>query len=65
MRMMGPLTGADARAYRQPLTAARQMLSATRTRMKGYRKGRANYFNDSSDDLASAASGETGSTAMT
>src|SRR3984893_15987246 len=40
MRMIGPLTGADARAYRHPPTAAAAAPSATRMRMKGSRKGR-------------------------
>src|SRR5260370_23368484 len=38
--MIGPLTGADARAYRHPPTAAAAAPSATRIRMKVYRKGR-------------------------
>jgi hypothetical protein len=66
MRMMGPLMGADARAYRHPLTAARAVLSAANRRIKVYRKGRDNYFfNESRDVFASAASGEAGSTAIT
>jgi hypothetical protein len=66
MRMIGPLIGADARAYRQPLTAARAVLSPARRRMKVYRKGRDNYFfNDSRDVFASAASADDGSMAST
>src|ERR1700730_9996490 len=40
MRMIGPLTGDDARAYSHPPTAAAAAPSATRMRMKVYRKGR-------------------------
>src|ERR1700737_2311651 len=40
MRVIGPLTGADARAYRHPPTAAAAAPRATRIRMKVYRKGR-------------------------
>ncbi len=41
MRMIGPLTGADARAYRQPPTAASAVPTAARARMKVKRRGRA------------------------
>src|SRR5882672_2236026 len=40
-RMMGPLTGAEARAYRQPPTAASAVPAAASTRINVYRKGRA------------------------
>ena len=63
---IGPVTGAEARAYLQPITAARQAPRATRIRIRVWRKGRDNYFfSDSSEALASAASGEAGSTAIT
>src|SRR3954462_1478481 len=42
--MMGPLTGAEARAYRQPPTAARAVPSATSPRMTLYRRGCATAF---------------------
>jgi hypothetical protein len=38
--MIGPLTGADARAYRHPPTAARAVPSAARKMMKVNRRGR-------------------------
>src|SRR4051812_37044032 len=40
MTTIGPLTGADARAYRQPPTAARTVPSAAKKRMKVNRSGR-------------------------
>jgi hypothetical protein len=40
MTMIGPLTGEEARAYRQPPTAARVVPSAARKRMTVNRTGR-------------------------
>jgi hypothetical protein len=40
MTTIGPLSGADARAYRQPPTAARAVPSAARKMMKVKRRGR-------------------------
>src|SRR5262252_6338891 len=73
-RMIGPGTGADARAYRQPPTAASVVPRATSTRMNVYRRGRAkdletlnavDYRSCSITDLAWAASADAGSTART
>src|SRR5512139_2111003 len=63
MRTIGPLTGADALANRQPPNAARQPDSVTTIRMKVCRAERDNYFfNDSRMVFAAAASGAVGST---
>src|SRR5437867_5014958 len=73
IRMMGPLTGADARAYRHPPAAARPVQRAARKRIKakrtvrfGRRDDTGGYFAScSSAALACVASGEVGSTATT
>src|SRR6185295_16307054 len=66
--MMGPLTGADARAYRQPPTAARVVPSAARKRMKVNRRGRGTdpyFLSCSMTAFAWVASGDVGSAAIT
>src|SRR5258708_18052756 len=54
MTTIGPLTGADARAYRQPPTAARTVPTAAKKTMKVKRRGRdtsARLFFELLDDL--------------
>src|SRR5262245_52696074 len=58
MTTIGPLSGADARAYRHPPTAARAVPRAARKRMKVKRRGRDTDMPDDGLRLAAMAHGD-------